>query len=174
MSRSWYIARQALRRHTPWARRKVARRIRENFTFSVSCTFLELHPKDLYYLLSDKPQKGYTLDIRESNNSILIPGVTEVAVASAVETTDCLIRGSAGRAVGATAMNSQSSRFQAIFSLVNLAGSERASETQATGERFREVVKVNKGLLCLGNVISTLRWEVGIIRENLFATEITS
>uniref|UniRef100_A0A1B0DNZ8 Uncharacterized protein n=1 Tax=Phlebotomus papatasi TaxID=29031 RepID=A0A1B0DNZ8_PHLPP len=146
---------------------------RENFTFSVSCTFLELYQEDLYDLLADKPREGNTLDIRESNNNIVIPGVTEVTVASALETTDFLIRGSAGRAVGATAMNSQSSRSHAIFSvkieitssketvtakfqLVDLAGSERASKTKATGERFREGVKINQGLLCLGNVISAL------------------
>ncbi|XP_059614251.1 chromosome-associated kinesin KIF4A [Phlebotomus argentipes] len=146
---------------------------KRGYTFTVACTFLELYQEDLYDLLSDKPREGNTLDIREHNNNIVIPGVTEVAVSSARETTDCLIRGSSGRAVGATAMNAQSSRSHAIFSvnidicssaetvsakfqLVDLAGSERASKTKATGERFKEGVKINQGLLCLGNVISAL------------------
>lgn len=39
---------------------------------------------------------------------------------------------------------------------VDLAGSERASRTQATGQRLREGININKGLLALGNVISVL------------------
>lgn len=44
----------------------------------------------------------------------------------------------------------------AKFNLVDLAGSERVSKTKATGERFKEGIKINHGLLCLGNVISAL------------------
>lgn len=39
---------------------------------------------------------------------------------------------------------------------MDLAGSERAKKTGATGERFKEGVNINKGLLALGNVISAL------------------
>lgn len=42
------------------------------------------------------------------------------------------------------------------FHLVDLAGSERSKKTGATGERFKEGVNINKGLLALGNVISAL------------------
>ncbi|MCL4126386.1 UNVERIFIED_CONTAM: hypothetical protein GTU68_047670 [Idotea baltica] len=73
-------------------------------------------------------------------------------------------------------MNARSSRSHAIFSLhleignkmesvnivsakfhlVDLAGSERAKKTCATGERFKEGININTGLLALGNVISAL------------------
>lgn len=42
------------------------------------------------------------------------------------------------------------------FHLVDLAGSERSKKTKATGERFKEGVNINRGLLALGNVISAL------------------
>lgn len=44
----------------------------------------------------------------------------------------------------------------AKFHLVDLAGSERSKKTKAVGERFKEGVHINKGLLELGNVISAL------------------
>jgi kinesin family protein 4/21/27 len=40
--------------------------------------------------------------------------------------------------------------------LVDLAGSERLKRTGAEGIRLRESVKINSGLLALGNVISVL------------------
>lgn len=40
--------------------------------------------------------------------------------------------------------------------MVDLAGSEYAKKTGATGERFKDGVNINKGLLALGNVISAL------------------
>lgn len=84
------------------------------------------------------------------------------------------MEGGENRSVGATAMNDVSSRSHAIFTvnikittndgsttnakfhLVDLAGSERSKKTKATGKRFKEGVKINQGLLALGNVISAL------------------
>ena len=42
------------------------------------------------------------------------------------------------------------------FHLVDLAGSERLKKTKATGDRYKEGVSINLGLLALGNVISAL------------------
>ena len=42
------------------------------------------------------------------------------------------------------------------FNFVDLAGSERQKKTGASGERLKEGIDINKGLLALGNVISAL------------------
>ena len=42
------------------------------------------------------------------------------------------------------------------FHFVDLAGSERIKRTKAQGTQLKEGIDINKGLLCLGNVISAL------------------
>ena len=44
----------------------------------------------------------------------------------------------------------------AKFHFVDLAGSERAKKTGATGGTLKEGININKSLLALGNVISSL------------------
>ncbi|XP_055614166.1 chromosome-associated kinesin KIF4A-like [Uranotaenia lowii] len=149
----------------------------DQYITTISCSFMELYQENLYDLLSPKgSREERVVDIRESNNQIVIPGLTDVPIKSAEEAFETLMRGSEGRAVASTAMNAVSSRSHAIFTLnltmrskgekptvinskfhlVDLAGSERPKKTQATGERFKEGVKINQGLLVLGNVISAL------------------
>lgn len=148
-----------------------------DYEFTINCGFMELYQERLYDLLSTNPRDQSVVDIREvQNNKIVIPNLTEVVVKNVKETIDCLMKGSADRAVGSTAMNATSSRSHAIFTitvqkvhktnpslatvakfhLVDLAGSERSKKTKATGEQFKEGVKINQGLLALGNVISAL------------------
>ncbi|EDW26518.1 GL12940 [Drosophila persimilis] len=150
--------------------------LNEEYNFKVTCSFVELYQEQFYDLFSsNKPEKA-AVELREIQNRIVLPGLTELDVKSSHDATDYLMRGSAVRAVAATAMNEVSSRSHAIFTLtvvsselkggmavttskftlVDLAGSERCSKTLATGDRFREGVNINKGLLALGNVISAL------------------
>jgi kinesin family protein 4/21/27 len=44
----------------------------------------------------------------------------------------------------------------AKFHFVDLAGSERIKKTNASGSTLKEGININKGLLCLGNVITAL------------------
>lgn len=99
---------------------------------------------------------------------------TKEIIPDAGKAASYLMEGGENRSVGATAMNDVSSRSHAIFTvnfkiiekdgatmkakfhLVDLAGSERSKKTKATGMRFKEGVKINQGLLALGNVISAL------------------
>ncbi|KAL6425654.1 hypothetical protein ACFW04_009636 [Cataglyphis niger] len=149
---------------------------KEDWSFKVAVSFMELYQEQVYDLLSDKQRSQSIVDIREDGKNIKIVGITEKEVINAEETLKCLTQGAMGRVTGATAMNAHSSRSHAIFTicihqqkkndpntatvskfhLVDLAGSERSKKTQATGERFKEGVNINKGLLALGNVISQL------------------
>ncbi|XP_076246132.1 kinesin-like protein 3A [Calliopsis andreniformis] len=149
---------------------------KEDWSFKVTVSFMELYQEQLYDLLADKQRNQSIVDIRDDGKHIKVTGVVEKDVANAKEALECLVQGSLGRVTGATAMNAQSSRSHAIFTLcinqqkkddpntatmakfhlVDLAGSERSKKTQATGERFKEGVNINKGLLALGNVISQL------------------
>lgn len=144
--------------------------------FTVQCSFVELYQEKLYDLLSPNSREQSVVDIREIDNKIVVPNLTERSVKTVVETTNYLMQGSSDRAVAATAMNEQSSRSHAIFTvtvqktpkenptaatiakfhLVDLAGSERSKKTMTTGKEFKEGVKINGGLLALGNVISAL------------------
>ncbi|XP_059483584.1 chromosome-associated kinesin KIF4 isoform X2 [Neocloeon triangulifer] len=144
---------------------------------SVSVSFLELYMEEFRDLLATANfASSSPLDIREdATGSIVVPGLTEIAVASPDETLSWLAQGSQYRKTGATAMNVVSSRSHAVFtikleckyedgspatvskfSLVDLAGSERAKKTGTSGERMQEGIDINKGLLALGNVISAL------------------
>ncbi|XP_078142737.1 kinesin family member 4 isoform X3 [Centroberyx gerrardi] len=128
---------------------------------------------DLLCASKDKP----ALSIREDpKEGIKIVGLTEREVLSAQEMVGCLELGNSARTVGSTAMNAASSRSHAIFTitleqrrgtdkidsvvsklhLVDLAGSERQKKTKAEGDRLKEGISINRGLLSLGNVISAL------------------
>ncbi|XP_071860404.1 kinesin-like protein 3A [Bombus fervidus] len=149
---------------------------KEDWSFKVTVSFMELYQEQLYDLLTDKQRNQSIVEIRDDGKNIKIAGLVAKEVKTATEALNCLTQGSLGRATGATAMNAQSSRSHAIytlcvyqhkkndlntattakFHLVDLAGSERSKKTQATGERFKEGVNINRGLLALGNVISQL------------------
>ncbi|RKP18771.1 kinesin-domain-containing protein, partial [Rozella allomycis CSF55] len=134
-------------------------------------TFVELYNEDIVDLFS---QKSKSIQIREDvNGSIVLVGVTEENVRNASEVIELMRRGLLNRSTGSTDMNLVSSRSHAIFSVclrqmrdgvsviskmnfVDLAGSERLKRTNATGDRARESISINSGLLALGNVISAL------------------
>uniref|UniRef100_A0A8C5I1U9 Kinesin motor domain-containing protein n=1 Tax=Gouania willdenowi TaxID=441366 RepID=A0A8C5I1U9_GOUWI len=139
---------------------------------------------DLFDVARDPENRSRKSNIKiheDASGSIYTSGVTSRLVHSEDELLQCLKLGALSRTTASTQMNAQSSRSHAIFTIhlcqmrvcpesqmvryetlmakfhfVDLAGSERLKRTGATGERAREGISINCGLLALGNVISAL------------------
>ncbi|KAM4840973.1 chromosome-associated kinesin KIF4A-like [Thomomys bottae] len=145
--------------------------------FTLKVSYLEIYNEEILDLLCSPREKACQINIREDpKEGIKTVGLTEKPVSVASNTVSCLEQGNNARTVASTAMNSQSSRSHAIFTisieqrkkndkscsfrsklhLVDLAGSERQKKTKAEGDRLKEGININRGLLCLGNVISAL------------------
>ncbi|KAM6381176.1 chromosome-associated kinesin KIF4A isoform 1-T1 [Pluvialis apricaria] len=150
---------------------------RQDWEFILKVSYLEIYNEDILDLLCPSRERSSQISIREDpKEGIKIVGLTERNVTCAQDTVFCLEQGNNSRTVASTAMNSQSSRSHAIFTicidqqkkndkntsfhsklhLVDLAGSERQKKTKAEGDRLKEGININRGLLCLGNVISAL------------------
>ena len=156
----------------------------EQISITVKASFLEIYNEEIKDLLVPGGRAGegrQSIMIRESpDGSINVNGLTEVVVSSCADTLALLQVGATSRTTGSTLMNSVSSRSHGIFTLsleqrfppvdgsaheevrmskfhfVDLAGSERQKRTKATGDRLKEGISINCGLLALGNVISVL------------------
>ena len=61
-----------------------------------------------------------------------------------------------GLGSGGTMSQPEYETLMAKFHFVDLAGSERVLRTGNTGERLKESIQINSGLLALGNVIGAL------------------
>ncbi|XP_063390986.1 kinesin-like protein KIF3A [Cydia fagiglandana] len=145
--------------------------------FLVCVTYLEIYNEEVRDLLGTNPHQS--LEVKERPDiGVFVKDLTGYVVHNADELEKIMFVGNKNRHIGATAMNTESSRSHAIFSitvesskkgadnkthvqmgklhLVDLAGSERQSKTQATGTRLKEATKINQSLSVLGNVISAL------------------
>ncbi|KAL7540949.1 hypothetical protein ACHAXR_011794 [Thalassiosira sp. AJA248-18] len=152
--------------------------------YSLSASFLEVYGEDIHDLLDDD---RHSLPIREdSNGEVIVKGLRNTPIASDAEAMHVLNTGTMNRTTAATLMNLTSSRSHAVFTVnlaqttrstedvditttsrftfVDLAGSERMKKTGAEGERAKEGIKINEGLLALGNVINALADEERLAR----------
>uniref|UniRef100_A0AAY4BB28 Kinesin motor domain-containing protein n=1 Tax=Denticeps clupeoides TaxID=299321 RepID=A0AAY4BB28_9TELE len=150
--------------------------------FSVRVSYLEVYKEDFRDLLeAETASKDIHIREDDKGNTVLC-GVKETEVECLDEVLSLLESGNTARHTGATQMNSHSSRSHTIFTMlmeqrrsgsrpagaaahhvisskfhfVDLAGSERILKTGNTGERLKESIQINSGLLALGNVIGAL------------------
>ncbi|KAG1303102.1 hypothetical protein G6F64_010361 [Rhizopus arrhizus] len=146
---------------------------KDTIAYRVKASFLELYNEDVIDLLDIA---NTNISIREDTiGNISWSGVHEEEIRESSDLLNCLYQGSVARTTASTDMNSESSRSHAIFSVtliqnvqsmkkeiiskfhfVDLAGSERLKKTNAVGDRAKEGISINAGLLALGNVISAL------------------
>ncbi|XP_029284424.1 LOW QUALITY PROTEIN: kinesin-like protein kif7 [Cottoperca gobio] len=152
--------------------------------FSVRVSYLEVYKEEFNDLL-EVETASKDIHIREDKGNIVLCGVKECEVEGLDEVLSLLESGNTARHTGATQMNPNSSRSHTIFTVymdqrrggsrlygtatnsgpqmlsskfhfVDLAGSERILKTGNTGERLKESIQINSGLLALGNVIGAL------------------
>uniref|UniRef100_A0A8C1F1J6 Kinesin-like protein n=1 Tax=Cyprinus carpio carpio TaxID=630221 RepID=A0A8C1F1J6_CYPCA len=148
----------------------------DDMQYSVSMSYLEIYNEMIRDLLN--PSSGF-LDLREdSKGEIQVTGITEVSTINAREVMELLMKGNKQRTQEPTAANQTSSRSHAVLQvgvrqqsrcrdilqevrfarlfMIDLAGSERASQTQNRGQRLKEGAHINRSLLALGNCINAL------------------
>ncbi|NXU57813.1 KI18A protein, partial [Turnix velox] len=149
--------------------------IKEEKTCNVAVSYLEIYNEQIHDLLVNSGP----LAVREdAQKGVVVQGLTLHQPKSAEEILQMLDYGNKNRTQHPTDVNASSSRSHAVFqiylrqqdktasinqnvriakmSLIDLAGSERASATSAKGARFREGTNINRSLLALGNVINAL------------------
>ncbi len=145
--------------------------------YKVKLWYIEIYNENIRDLLSNLDEY---LDLREDpNKGISISNISELNVTSCKDIMQLLKKGNKNRTQEATNANETSSRSHAILqvqveykdrvttgleaeikvgklSLIDLAGSERASATQNRGIRLIEGANINRSLLTLGNCINAL------------------
>ncbi|XP_043956708.1 kinesin-like protein KIF18A [Gambusia affinis] len=148
---------------------------KEEKEFTLAFSYLEVYNEQIRDLLANVGP----LAVREdSSKGVVVQGLTLHKPKSAEHILEALDSGNRNRTQHPTDMNATSSRSHAVFqiylrqqdktaslnpnvciakmSLIDLAGSERASATNTKGARLREGANINRSLLALGNVINAL------------------
>lgn len=145
---------------------------RDHRDFNLGVTYLEIYNENVQDLL----HKSGPLALREDARAgVIVANLKIVAIENAEELLSLLARGNKNRTQHPTDANQESSRSHAVFqvyvnisnkldgqvkhvklSMIDLAGSERASATGCKGARFKEGANINKSLLALGNCINNL------------------
>ncbi|XP_034947197.1 kinesin-like protein KIF18A [Chelonus insularis] len=144
----------------------------EHRDFNLGVTYLEIYNENVQDLLN----KSGPLALREDGrSSVIVAGLKIKTINSSDELLSLLAYGNKNRTQHPTDANAESSRSHAVFqvyinitnkldgqvkqvklSMIDLAGSERASATGCKGARLKEGANINKSLLALGNCINKL------------------
>ncbi|ODH52432.1 hypothetical protein GX48_01495 [Paracoccidioides brasiliensis] len=145
----------------------------------VSLSYLEIYNETIRDLLNPNNNVKGGLMLREdANQTVSVAGLTSHHPQNVQEVMDMIVRGNEYRTMSPTEANATSSRSHAVLqinvaqkdrnahvnephtmatlSIIDLAGSERASATKNRGERLIEGANINKSLLALGSCINAL------------------
>ncbi|KAK6077117.1 kinesin motor domain-containing protein [Seiridium cupressi] len=156
---------------------KISDRSDEKHT-EISLSYLEIYNETIRDLLVPGGSKQGLMLREDSNQAVTVSGLTSHHPKDVQEVMDMIVLGNEFRTVSPTAANATSSRSHAVLqinvaqkdrnaavnephtmatlSIIDLAGSERASATKNRGERLMEGANINKSLLALGSCINAL------------------
>lgn len=149
----------------------------ESMRIKVECSYYEIYNEKIHDLLSNDSRTP--LRVREHpTNGPYIVDLSTIECSSYSDVVYWINIAQKRRLTACTSMNQKSSRSHTIFTLsitqdrdldeefkqsinskvniVDLAGSERTHVVNATGDRLKESVLINKSLLTLGKVITQL------------------
>jgi kinesin family member 18/19 len=144
----------------------------------ISLSYLEIYNETIRDLLSPGNTKSGLMLREDTQQTVSVAGLTSHRPQNVSEVMDMIIRGNELRTMSPTEANAVSSRSHAVLqinvaqkdrnasvdephtmatlSIIDLAGSERASATKNRGERLLEGANINKSLLALGSCINAL------------------
>lgn len=146
----------------------------------ISLSYLEIYNETIRDLLvTENNTNKQGLSLREdAQKFVSVTGLSQHKPQNVQEVMDIIVRGNELRTMSPTAANATSSRSHAVLqinisqkdrnagteenynmatlSIIDLAGSERASATKNRGERLLEGANINKSLLALGSCINAL------------------
>lgn len=158
---------------------KINERSQDKVT-ELSLSYLEIYNETIRDLLvpGGSNTKGGLMLREDSNQAVSVAGLTSHHPKDVQEVMDMIVQGNEYRTVSPTEANATSSRSHAVLqiniaqkdrnadvnephtmatlSIIDLAGSERASVTKNRGERLVEGANINKSLLALGSCINAL------------------
>ncbi|TBU08075.1 kinesin motor domain-containing protein [Hamiltosporidium magnivora] len=145
---------------------------KNNWKFEFIISFVEIYNENIVDLLENNTKK---CDIRHENDETYITNCTYKVIETLEDFTRHFKNALENRTTGVTFVNERSSRSHSIFTLkinlcnsvtnqkrqgilnlIDLAGSERLSESKCEKIRLVETQNINKSLACLGNVINSL------------------
>lgn len=144
----------------------------------VSLSFLEIYNETIRDLLNPEIDFKKLILQEDTNNKISVTNLSSHKPNSVEEVMELILLGNKNRTSSPTEANATSSRSHAVlqinvvqrnrtadlkeahtfatFSIIDLAGSERAAATKNRGARLNEGANINKSLLALGNCINAL------------------
>ncbi|GME86776.1 unnamed protein product [Ambrosiozyma monospora] len=152
--------------------------MKNDFMFELTLSYLEIYNEKIKDLLNPSTDPR-SLCIREdTKKTVVVTNLSRHMPQSVEDVMELIMIGNGNRTVCGTAANATSSRSHAVLqitvvkkakvmelndqqtiatlSIIDLAGSERASATKNKGARLFEGANINKSLLALGNCINAL------------------
>ena len=152
--------------------------LQEDKVTDITLSYLEIYNETIRDLLQPDNVRGGLMLREDAKQTVSVAGLSSHHPQNVQEVMDIIVRGNECRTQSPTEANATSSRSHAVLqinvsqrdrnasidephtmatlSIIDLAGSERASATKNRGERLTEGANINKSLLALGSCINAL------------------